>query len=156
MICKFEDVFLLDSSWGVSTRFQLNLNLTTLMPTEFDGSDVLISILEHVFRVIVFLQSPFIWFSYKLISSSWQETVFINLAEQVGVEIFSKAINTTQPTARKAASHIHLYLILHLSDYFSLSGRMPNVPFQWIQVYSSLIRENDLIPVYIICSLSPP
>ena len=68
----------------------------------------------HVFRVIVFLQCPFIWFSFKSISSTWHETVLINFVEQVSVEPFSKAINTTKLTPWRAVSHIHLYRILEI------------------------------------------
>ena len=116
------------------------------MATEFYGSHVLISIHLQVWTCVSGHCLPAV--STHLIR---QKTVLINFAEQVDVEISSEAI----PTARKAAPHIHFYRIVHcLNYYFSLSEQMPNVPFQWIEMYSSLIRENNLILVYITCNLS--
>ena len=126
------------------------------MATEFDGSHVLISIHLQVWTCVSGHCLPAVSTHLIFVSSSWQETVLINFVEQVDVEIFSEAISTTKPTARKVAPHIHLYRILYCLNYFSLSWRMPNMSLQWVQMYSNLIRENNLIPVYVACSLSLP
>ena len=100
----------------------------------------------HVFLVMIFLQSPLISFSFNLISSSWQETMLTNCAEQVGVEISSEAINTLFEKQSQTFTFIRFFTV---RTTFLFPGKMLNVPFQWIQMYSSLIRDNDLTPVYI-------